>query len=67
MAKGTIGGKYGRKGQEGYDLDVEIIKAVKNGKQVWELRRADNNHLIRTWQNPNSPYNYAKKHQYNII
>lgn len=68
MAKGGLSGKYsGRKGSEGYDLDVEIIPTIKNGKKVWELRRVDNNKLIREWKNAQSPYNYARKRHYNII
>lgn len=68
MAKGGLSGKYsGGKGSEGYDLDVEIVSNIKDGKVVYELRRADNNKLIKSWRNAQSPYNYAKKRHYNII
>lgn len=68
MAKGELSGKYGNgKGSEGYDLDVEITTDIKDGKTVYQLRRVDNNKVIKEWKNAKSPYNYAKKRHYNII
>lgn len=68
MAKGDSTGKYGGgKERTTYDIDVLINQTYKNGKRYWELRRADNNRLIKSWQNPDSPRNYANKMHYNLI